>query len=484
MTEAPTMQRAVETTQDYTAAMCEDPTAYLDLPLPLSYDLSSAEREAIELTGLQKRFAALRDKVKVLGRMAAEQKIEEINDLRDASYLLFPHTVYKSYPMSVLERGQFDRLTRWLQGLTTVDLSGFSTDGIETIDDWVKALNDRAGVQLVHTSGTTGKLSFLPRDRADQDDRLRLQAYSIRDYFGANSGPDIFAKPRPVVYPSYRYGGGPQHRSVDSMVRLVARGDEDKVLTLYPGYFSADLASLAGRIRVAEARGELGSLQISPALLARRDEALSMEKDRAAMLDAFFAEAERRFAGQDVLIIGVKKIIYDWASEGLKRGIRKLFGPGTVLVTGGGDKGHDFPVDAEAQISEFLGNDGTFKMYAMTEMTGFCRQCEHGNYHIPPYFVVYVLDPDTGEAMPREGRQTGRFGFVDLYPADHWGGFVTGDKVTVQWSAPCDCGRKGPYVEPEIQRFSELQGGDDKITCAGAPAAHDKALEYLASIAG
>jgi hypothetical protein len=415
--------------------------------------------------------------------MATDQGIDAIRDIRDASYLLFPHTVYKSYPMSVLERGKFDRLTKWLQGLTTIDLSGFSAEGIDTIDDWVTGLNDSAGVQLVHTSGTTGKLSFLPRATADQDDRLRIQGYSIRDWAGTNSGPDIFAAPRPVIYPSYRYGGGPQHRSVDSMVRLVARGDEAKVLTLYPGYFSADLASLAGRIRVAESRGELGALQISPALLARRDEAITMEKDRAAMLDGFFTEAGRRFAGQDVLIIGVKKIIYDWAAEGLRRGIRQLFGPGTVLVTGGGDKGHDFPADAETQISDFLGNDNTFKMYGMTEMTGFCRECEKGNYHIPPYFAAYVLDPDTGEAQPREGRQTGRFAFVDLYPSDHWGGFVTGDRVTVEWSETCGCGRKGPYVEPDIQRFSELQGGDDKITCAGAPAAHDKALEYLASIA-
>jgi hypothetical protein len=90
---------------------------------------------------------------------------------------------------------------------------------------------------------------------------------------------------------------------------------------------------------------------------------------------------------------------------------------------------------------------------------------------------------ETGELLPRSGRQTGRFGFVDLFPSDHWGGFLSGDKVTIGgWDEPCPCGRTGPYLESSIQRFSELEGGDDKITCAGAPAAHDKAIEYLASI--
>lgn len=32
---------------------------------------------------------------------------------------------------------------------------------------------------------------------------------------------------------------------------------------------------------------------------------------------------------------------------------------------------------------------------------------------------------------------------------------------------------------PDIRRYSEIEGGDDKITRAGAPEAHDKALDFI-----
>jgi hypothetical protein len=91
-----------------------------------------------------------------------------------------------------------------------------------------------------------------------------------------------------------------------------------------------------------------------------------------------------------------------------------------------------------------------------------------------------VLHPETGQPLPRSGTQTGRFALMDLLPENYWGGLVTGDEVTLSgWDEPCSCGREGPYLHSTIRRFSEIQGGDDKINCAGAPEAHDKAIEYL-----
>ena len=44
---------------------------------------------------------------------------------------------------------------------------------------------------------------------------------------------------------------------------------------------------------------------------------------------------------------------------------------------------------------------------------------------------------------------------------------------------PSQCGRIGPYVHRGIRRYSEKEGGDYKITCAGAPDAHDKAIDFI-----
>ncbi len=37
-------------------------------------------------------------------------------------------------------------------------------------------------------------------------------------------------------------------------------------------------------------------------------------------------------------------------------------------------------------------------------------------------------------------------------------------------------------MEPAIRRYSEKEGGDDKITCAGAAGVHDKALDLIAEM--
>jgi hypothetical protein len=46
-----------------------------------------------------------------------------------------------------------------------------------------------------------------------------------------------------------------------------------------------------------------------------------------------------------------------------------------------------------------------------------------------------------------------------------WGGIISGDRVVVDYD-PSLTGRAVPAVT-EIARYSDLEGGDDKLTCAG-----------------
>jgi hypothetical protein len=117
----------------------------------------------------------------------------------------------------------------------------------------------------------------------------------------------------------------------------------------------------------------------------------------------------------------------------------------------------------------------------MTEATGACRLCSAGWFHWPPNIVTFVLDPDTGEPLPRSGRQTGRFALFDLCASTHWGGAVTGDRITIEWDAQCSCGRTGPRIMDSVTRYSALRG-DDKITCAMSPGAYERAAETLVGI--
>jgi len=112
-------------------------------------------------------------------------------------------------------------------------------------------------------------------------------------------------------------------------------------------------------------------------------------------------------------------------------------------------------------------------------MTCTMPKCSAGRYHALPWHIVYVLDPKTGDLLPRKGTQTGRFGVIDLSLQSHWGGILSGDEVTLQFD-PCECGQTGVTVSDDVRRYTEKEGGDDKITCAGAPEAHDAALSFLA----
>ena len=469
-------------TQEFEKLMA-DPQAIIDVPYDSLFRMDAQDVEAFRRHWLIKRFDELRPRIAMLGKLAHEHGIERLEQVDDVLPLLFGHTVYKSYPMSYLEKNRFDRLTKWLAGLVTFDIGHVDASGIECIDDWLDLLDAATPLMVVNSSGTTGKLSFYPRTREQTRLMARLLVNSLRDWPGANSGPDMAAEPRPFVVTGYQYGTGTGQR-LSSMTTAMCSGGE--VAYLYPGQrLSADLQSIAGRMRVAESKGELGALDISPALLRRRDEFIQRESSREAAMERLIEEAIERFAGRDVFITAIFGVIFDWSKKGLEKGRRGVFGPGSFLNMGGGAKGQVLPDDWRDTITEFLGFDGIHESYGMTENTAFSLKCAEGNYHLVPTTIPFLLDPKTGAPLPRVDGTTGRYAFFDLIPDTYWAGIITGDKVTMGgWQQPCGCGRAGQYVAPDISRLSAAEGGDDKVLCSGAPEAHDTALEFLLSRAG
>jgi hypothetical protein len=468
---------------DYFDRLMADPTSFHDAPYDLAFTLTLDQIAQLHLAGARRRFAELRPGLSVLDKLATEQGIDTIETIDDLAPLLYAHTVYKSYPISYLERARFDKLTKWLQGLTTQSVTHVDASAIETIDDWIDLLDAETDITIQHTSGTTGKLSFVPRSKEQWRQTIIHSAVILRDWRGRNSGPDILKDGMPIIIPGYRKGAGATQRGNDIQVELYAKGEEN-ALFLYPdARFSADVASLGGRLRAAEARGEMGIGDIPQVLLDRREALLALEKRRGSDLEHFFAEAERRYAGKDVYMTAMWAILFDWAEEGLKRGFKGVFGKNSVLLTGGGKKGKAMPDDWREQVTEFLGFDGIFEMYATSELMGLCMLCEQGNYHVPPVIIPFLLDPKTGATLPRKDGVTGRLAMFDLMPNSYWAGLVTGDEITLSgYEKPCACGRTGAHVVPPIRRYSEIEGGDDRVVCAGAPEAHDRALEFLAEL--
>lgn len=453
-----------------------DIAAWASQPFEQSFSYSMADVEGSQLVALQTRFDVLRRQVSALDRLAARHGIDQIESFEQAAPLLFDHRVYKSYPTRLVEQREFHRLTRWLQRLTKHDLSGIPMDDVRSVDEWIERL-DEHGMMVSHSTGTSGKLSFFPRSQ----DEWPAQQGAFFESTRAATGVDRRTEYMATFYPGYRDGHTTGTKMQKKFSEVSAGGDEARYC-LYEYKRSSDLLSMAARLRQAEERGELNSLDLDPDLLAERARLIEAGRNRDADLRRWFTELAKSHRGERVRITGVTADMIQIALAGRDRGLKCDFAPGSVLFVGGGFKGlEDVPADWEEILKEFFCVDRVTSMYAMTESMGFPPLCPAGHYHFFPYTIPILLDID-GNPLPREGVQTGRLGLFDLLAESYWGGILSGDRVIIHWDDDCECGWKGVHIERDIRRFSEITGTEDRITCAGTEQVYSEFMDYIARI--
>lgn len=459
----------------------DDPLAALGLSNTRIHSVPRPEAEAVQLAALNLRLEERREQVKMLAKLAEAQQITGFATLGDAAPLLFTHDVYKSYPASLLARQRFDQLTKWLDRLTPYDLSDFDASGCASIDDWLVRLREQTPLDVATSSGTSGTMSFFPKSKKDYLGSVKLLRLQLTQTFGEEPDPAAFAQPYHVLTPFYRDGHSTVSRLPAYFLEVFCKGDPGLLHTALPYKASADLLWLAARLRAAQAKGDASKIDVPESLLARRGEWETLQTEMPGLQSAFIREMIPQLAGERVLALGITGMFYEIARNGLDAGARARFAPGSVVTGGGGGKGIILPDDAERVICRFFGVERLRDSYGMTEQNFYLNSCEHDRFHLPPWIVVLLLDPESGQPLPREGEQTGRASFFDLTQDGAWGGIVSGDRVTVDYK-PCACGRTTLHLAKTIQRFSEVTGGDDKLTCAATPAAQAEALGFLNSL--
>lgn len=461
----------------------EDAVDFVYMSTQEIFDTPYKEVERIQLASLRQRFDNLVDHVAPLKQLADSQKITRIDRIEDAAPLLFGPKVLKSYPLSLLENRQYDKLTTWLGRLTSHDLSGVDLAGCETIDEWLDRLEAQTPMMLMHSSGTSGKLSIMPRSKQEIAHFVEIWWKSFEPYHeGEDIGGNVFEAAKdeaiPIFLPSYRLG---RHIQLPlSLAAYYIAKTEDAFVTTYPGRLSADLLSLGGRLAAAEGKGSV-QVTLNPALLDQRRKFLEFHEQQADYTDAYFKRM-LAFQGRRVVAAGTWTVQVQAALAAEKLRISHAFAPNSFVSGGGGKKNSIFPDDWYERVCRMYGKKEIRTSYGMVEMAGKMQQCCEGNFHPWPFQIMYQLKPQTGVLLPRQGVQRGRFAFFDLSAETYWGGGLSGDEVTIDWNGGCTCGRPGPYVTRDIQRLSEGDGGDDKISCAGAQASHDEAVEYLARL--
>jgi hypothetical protein len=439
--------------------------------------------EELQLAALQCRFDSLVGRLPLLARRADQAGIASIGRLDDAAKLLYPSNVYKSYPLAWLESGDYVSLTGWVQQLTTHDLSSVGAHDATSLDTWFAAIEAKSPLRLCHSSATSGKLSFVPRAESEWFRRATTMAYANEP---AGHDVDHAAEPLtglPIISPFYRAGHSAFLMSVDWNIRV--HGDESKVVTAYPGSMSSDLLVLGARLRAlygAEALRDVGPSALADGQMGEQWNELRklVGVAPATAMTEFVSESQRRFGGEKVWVIGVWPSLVDAAVQAAAVGSQHVFCPDSIVHTGGGTKGCDLPGGWKDSVTTWLGVPEILDTYGMSEVMGMNSCCPSNHYHLNAWTIPYVFDPTGKHLLPRAGRQTGRFGAVDLLADSYWGGFLSTDEVTLTWDQPCECGRFGPYLDTDIRRV--LDRADQKVSCAATPDMHNEIVTALSRL--
>ncbi len=439
--------------------MSDTRTQLLDLIVDpdSAYNQPSAELASARLQAADELFQERRQQIPLLAKRAEDAGISKIRDFDDLVPLLFAHTVYKSYPQSFYDNGRWDRMLQWLNTLSVGDVTDVDVAGVTDVDEWLERLWG-AGHAVIATSGSSGKCSFLNHTMADRATKTRHFKYSSGWPLARADGNHAY------------FWLGPSAGRTSAVEAFVAnaenwgRPDEIFALSDEPLLISEISEMAAFRTRMANGT-------------ATPDEIATVERRRAAKAErvqvdlAKLTEKILEYRDRPIFLSGMwgqHMMIIERARElGVRDG---EFHPDSVIGAGGGVKGVALPPDYQEQVARFYGDVVRLAVYGMTELAQPLPRCEAGRYHAAPGLVMLPLD-ESGQrlltsAHATDGLVEARFGFLDLAYEGRWGGLITGDKVTVDFSERCPCGRFGPTLLDNIGRFVQ-PGQDDHIGCAG-----------------
>ena len=461
----------------------DDPINFFGRSYTQMHTIGRPELEELQRQAMGIRFRQHHESIEILRKLADRLEIKALAEFNDVVPLLFSHTAFKSYPAALIDKKRFDLMTKWLDKLTSYDLSHVDTNGCDSIDEWIDRLDQQTPLEVITSSGTTGTLSIIPKDKRGAEEGMQIWKICLFQTFGEDPTEQQLDPAVEVIWPNFASGKLGHLRIASMIKRGFTGGDETKFHPLYSGSVDTDLMFLASKMRAAASRGELDRLEIDPALAARKDEFIAMQARQPQELDAFFTRITEELRGKRVFMIGTYSLMYDIAKAGLERGIKEVFAKDSAILTGGGMKGIALPADFMDVITEFLGVDRIQVGYGFSEASTFHWACEEGRYHVMPWVIPFVLDPDTSEPLPRTGRQTGRAAVYDILLRAHWGGVISGDEVTIDWDLVCPCGRTSVAFEKDIMRYSEKKGvDDDRITCAATHEVQNEAVDFMKSV--
>jgi hypothetical protein len=375
-----------------------------------------------------------------------------------AGSMLLPDGIFKSYPQSLLDRRDFGAMNRWLRTIFHADVTTAEQGEEEvpaTIDDWLAALG-RRGIHAVYSSGTSGNLSFVPRDD---------YSWSLFREGPLHYAPLLLAR-RGVVGKWKAPLAALAGRTLSparfmQIFRRLGFADFDGIfLNFAGGNQGIQLVGqeLAKRVRKASF---LYPIEISATAIRAltRGEASGPDRERAdAFLDATVHQKEENYArmlattrsaiaeGQKIMVFGAPYLVKEFCDRILARGERLVLPPGSIVGYGGGWKTFDGEQLSEAALLGLIERatgvtkECVIEAYSMTEIGAIMMKCEYGRFHVPPHLETIILD-DALEPVSGDDVK-GILGVMDPFAVSYPGFLITGDNVH-RVNSECPCGIAG-----------------------------------------
>lgn len=429
---------------------------YLDSPGKLVFlseeELASLQRddvEAFQLEAARRKLARQAKRIPMVGKLLGDKNPAECETFDHLVPFLYVDSDYKSYERSYIENKEFDKLTQWLDGFTSCDLSTVDMDGCENLTQWCQRLDEQTNVFICHSTGTSGTLSFIPRSQADRDLIVDAMGAASPDLFDPEKGNDdtyfFTMSPRNIFrVPQVLYDG------------LEARYLKNPVISPFTDFVSPEMSIAMSKLRKAAEDDTLEECFKDPLVAAHAADVGKFSKEAPERISNWVQKIKEDYRGKSIYFMGTFDHAWDITSFFKEAGITGAFAPNSVFALFGGvKKGTVLPDDWRQQFKDAMGTDRIVSAWGMSELAGAAAsECVEGMYHFNVHTIPFVLDPESGVPLPREGTQTGQLAALELISEDCWGGIITGDRGTVHWDKTCACGlNNGPLLELDIERL-------------------------------
>ena len=354
---------------------------------------------------------------------------------------LVPDQFFKDYPSG-------KEFAFWLGSIFTGELPRVTIPGKNpSFDDVINAFNN-AGLYISYSSGTSGRHTFIPRDK---------RTWDIAEYLLGKAAVTM-------VYPLWEYEmhayllmpnpfktnvfAGKGAMALYDLVKDVKAAIDREVNT---EVIRASMSSGGGGLKAALVRAAIARMY------------KKIVKEIIEWLDKHDREKNK------IAFLGAPWLLYAVMVK-LKEDDRCFdFSDRGGVITGGGWKIQErrrIPVaEFRKMVKETLGINEEYclDLYGMVEGNGWMVHCPEGHYlHVPhTHYHPLVLDE---EFKPKGYGEYGQFAFLDGSTFSYPGFIISGDRVRILEHCPV-CDRPGPVLEPEVTRVkgAEMRGCAEEV---------------------